>query len=43
VSKARGLIDRVTTDAIGAVPMHVGPETPASAPAAVTRRPADSP
>jgi hypothetical protein len=44
VSKARGLIDRVKTDAIGAVPMHVGPETPASAaPAAVTRRPADSP
>ena len=44
VSKARGLIDRVKTDTIGAVPMHVGPETPASAaPAAVTRRLGDSP
>ena len=44
VSKARALIDRVTTEMIGAVPMHVGPETPATvAPAAVTRRPADSP
>src|SRR5262249_48318648 len=44
VAKARGLIDRVKTDVIGAVPMHAGPEAPASAaPAAVTRRPADSP
>jgi len=44
VAKARGLIDRVTTDVIGAVPMLAGPEAPASAaPAAVTRRLADSP
>ena len=44
VARARGLIDRVSTDVIGAVPMHVGPEAPASAaPAAATRRPADSP
>jgi hypothetical protein len=44
VARARGLIDRVTTDVLGAVPMLAGPEAPSSAaPAAVTRRPADSP
>jgi len=44
VSRARGLLDRVKTDVIGVAPMHVGPEAPVSAaPAAVTRRPADSP
>ena len=44
VSKARGLIDRVKTDMIGAVPMHVGSQAPVSAaPTAITRRPADSP
>jgi hypothetical protein len=44
VSKAQGLIDRVKTGVIGAVPMHVGSEAPVSAaPTAITRRPADSP
>ena len=44
VAKARGLIDRVKTDVIGAVRMHAGAEAPSSAaPAAVTRRLADSP
>jgi hypothetical protein len=44
VSKAKDLIDRVTSEVIGSVPMNGGPEPPArKVPVINKRRPADSP